>query len=68
MARSGDEKTGMRGLDVVVLVVVTLFLVVVAFWAFSFVAGLVWAIVKVAVLALVIAGLLYVFVGRRRSD
>jgi hypothetical protein len=56
---------GLRLTDHLALVVVALFAVMIAFWAFSFVAGLVWALVKLAIVVLLIVLVLRLLMGRR---
>ena len=48
------------------LVVVGVVGVIIAFGVLHFVAGIVWAVVKVAVILVVLAGLLWLLLGRRR--
>lgn len=63
------EKRGSGGLrmaDGLVLVAVGVVGVLVAFWVLSAVAGLIWAVVKFAVLIAVVAGILWLLFRRRR--
>jgi hypothetical protein len=52
--------------DGLVLVAVGVVGVLVAFWVLSAVAGLIWAVVKFAVLIAVVAGILWLLFRRRR--
>jgi len=61
--RSGG---GLRAVDGVVLIVVGVVGVIVAFWALSFVAGILWGLIKVVIVVAVVLGLLWLLVGRRR--
>ncbi|HVX21590.1 MAG TPA: hypothetical protein VHB02_09600 [Acidimicrobiales bacterium] len=67
---AGDlEKRGSGGLRVVdglVLVAVGVVGVLIAFWALSFVAGILWGLVKIVILVAVVLGILWLLVGRRR--
>jgi hypothetical protein len=69
--RTGDQldrrrSRGLRPLHTLAVVAIGVVGVLVAFWALSFIAGIVWGIVKVAVIVAVIAGVLWLFLGRRR--
>jgi putative flippase GtrA len=76
MSRQVDNRTGgqlerrrsrgLRPMHTLAVVAVGVVGVLVAFWALSFIAGLVWGVVKVAVIVAVIAGVLWLFLGRRR--
>jgi hypothetical protein len=61
-----SKGSGLRPVHGVAVVVVAVFGVILAFWVLSFIAGLVWGIVKLAVIVLVVLGLLWLIVGRRR--
>jgi len=64
------EKRGSGGLrmaDGLVLVAVGVVGVLVAFWVLSAVAGLIWGVVKFAVLIAVVAGILWLLFRRRRD-
>jgi hypothetical protein len=67
MAHDHDSDAGLRRTDKVALVVVALFAVMVAFWAFSFVASLVWTLVKLAVVVVLVLLVLRLLMGRRQS-
>ncbi len=67
MARETESRRGGFGvLDALLLVVGGVVAVVVAFAVLHFVAGLVWDLVKLAIVAAVVLGLLWLIVGRRR--
>lgn len=68
--RTGDRldrrrSRGLRPLHTLTVVAVAVVGLLVAFWALSFIAGLVWGIVKVAVIVAVVAGVVWLFMGRR---
>jgi hypothetical protein len=56
----------LRPLHTLAIVAVGVVGVLIAFWALSFIAGLIWGVVKVVVIVAVIGGLLWLFLGRRR--
>lgn len=58
---------GLRALDGLLVVAVGVIGVLVAFAALSFVAGMVWELVKVLVIVGVIGGVLWLLLGRRRA-
>jgi hypothetical protein len=69
--RTGDQldrgrSRGLRPLHTLAVVAVGVVGVLVAFWALSFIVGIVWGIVKVAVIVAVVAGVVWLFMGRRR--
>lgn len=69
--RSGKEldrrrSRGLRPLHTLAVVAVGVVGVLVAFWALSFIAGIVWGLVKIAVIVAVVAGVVWLFAGRRR--
>ena len=70
MATTEDKRSGLGMTKVLLLVAVGVVGVLVAFWILSFIAGLIWSVVKIALLVAVIAGVLYLLVGRRsrRAD
>ena len=51
---STQERKGMGPLELGAIAVVAVFAVVVLFWAFAFIAGAVWWLVKILVLILVL--------------
>jgi len=57
---------GLRPLHTLALVAVGVVGVLVAFWALSFIAGVVWGLVKVVVIVAVLGGLAWLLLGRRR--
>lgn len=57
---------GLRPLHTLTVVAVGVVGVLVAFWALSFVAGIVWGLVKVVVILAVVGGLVWLLAGRRR--
>ncbi|MGH9081969.1 MAG: hypothetical protein ACRDY3_06610 [Acidimicrobiales bacterium] len=68
MARSVERRRGGglrpgHGLAVAAVAVVG---VLVAFWALSFIAGILWGVVKVVVIVAVVAGLVRLLVRHRR--
>ncbi len=68
MAKDNDTKgSSLRLADGVILVALGVVGVLVAFWALSFVAGLIWGFVKVLILIGVVAAVLYLLLGRRKS-
>lgn len=60
------SSAGLRPVHALAVVVAGVVGLLVAFWALSFIVGLVWGVVKVAVVVAVIAVLVRLFVGRRR--
>jgi hypothetical protein len=66
VSASQGGKSGLRLVDLVVLVVVGVFAVVIAFWLLSFIAGFLFGLLKLAVVILAIAAVLWFLVGRRR--
>jgi hypothetical protein len=58
---------GLRRTDKAAMVVVALFAVMVAFWAFSFVASLAWTLVKLAVVVVLVLLVLRLLMGRRQN-
>jgi uncharacterized membrane protein YeaQ/YmgE (transglycosylase-associated protein family) len=67
MATTEDKRSGLGMTKILLLVAVGVVGVLVAFWILSFIAGLIWGIVKIALLVAVIAAVLYLLVGRRSS-
>jgi hypothetical protein len=67
---AGDvEKRGggsLRAVDGLVLVVVGVVGVVVAFWILGAIAGFLWGFIKILVLIAIVAGVLYLLMGRRK--
>jgi hypothetical protein len=63
---AGKTRGRIGGGELVALVVVGVFAVIVAFWLLSFIAGFVWAIVKLAIVVALVALVLRLLVGRRR--
>jgi hypothetical protein len=61
-----SEKQGLRLFDGVVLVVVAVVGIMLAFWALSFIASVIWTIVKLAILVAVVVGVVWFLMGRRR--
>lgn len=57
---------GLRLVDGAILVAVGVVAVVVAFWILGAIAGLIWAVVKIAVVVALVVGALYLLVGRRK--
>ena len=68
MATTEDKRSGLGMTKVLLLVAVGVVGVLVAFWILSFIAGLIWSLVKIALLVAVIAGVLYLLVGRRSRN
>lgn len=68
--RDADRRRsgGLRPLHTLALVGVGVVGVLIAFWVLSSLASLIWGVVKVAVIAGVIGGLLWLFLGRRRRS
>lgn len=60
------RRGGIRPFHVLGVTAVAVVGVVVAFWALSFVAGVIWALVKAAVVVAVVGGLLWLVARRRR--
>ena len=56
----------LRPLHTLAVVAVGVVGVLVAFWALSFIAGVLWAFVKVVVIVAVLGALVWVLFGRRR--
>jgi hypothetical protein len=48
------------------LVAVGVIGVLIAFWVLSFIAGLLWSLVKLAVIVALVFGVLWFFLGRRK--
>ena len=68
MAKDNETKgSSLRLVDGVLLVALGVVGVLVAFWALSFIAGIIWGFVKVAILIAVIALVVYLLLGRRSS-
>jgi hypothetical protein len=61
-----DSEKGLRLTDRLALVVIAVFAVMLAFWVFSFVAGLVWGLVKLAIVVALVLLVLRLLMGRRR--
>lgn len=62
-----QQRTGrLRPLHMLAVVAVGVVGVLIAFWALSFIAGLVWGLVKVVVIVAVLGGLVWLLLGRRR--
>jgi hypothetical protein len=57
---------GLRPAHTLAVVAVGVVGVLVAFWALSFIAGIVWGLVKVVVILAVLGSLVWLLVGRRR--
>ncbi len=57
---------GLRLVDGVVLVAVGVVGVIVAFWVLGAVVGAIWVLVKIAVLVVLVAAVIWLLVGRRR--
>jgi hypothetical protein len=66
MSASRRGGSGLRISDVIVLVIVGVFAVVVAFWLLSFIAGFLFGILKLALIIVAIAAVLWFLIGRRR--
>ncbi len=58
---------GVRPMHTLALVGVGVVGVLIAFWVLSSIAGVLWGIVKVVVIVAVLAGLVWLLFGRRRS-
>ena len=56
---------GLRPLHTLAIVAVGVVGVLVAFWALSFIAGIVWGVVKAVVIVAVLAAVVWFFLGRR---
>ena len=67
MAENKTERRGLKMTELALLVVVGIVGVLIAFWVLSFIAGVIWWIVKMAILVLLVAGVLYLLLGRRRK-
>jgi hypothetical protein len=68
MASETEGKgSGLRLFDGVALVVVGVVGLLVAFWVLHFIAGLLWDVVKLAVLAAIVGGVLWWLFGRSKS-
>ncbi len=64
---SPERRTGgLRPLHTLAVVAVGVVGVLVAFWVLSSIAGVIWGIVKVAVIVAVLGGLVWLLAGRRR--
>jgi hypothetical protein len=48
------------------LVAVGVIGVLIAFWVLSFIAGLIWGLVKLAIVVALVFGMLWFFLGRRK--
>lgn len=57
---------GIRPMHTLAVVAVGVVGVLIAFWALSSIAGFVWGLVKVVIIIAVLAGLVWLLVGRRR--
>jgi Flp pilus assembly protein TadB len=68
MAKTEDKGSGLRMRDGLILVVVGIVGVLLAFWALSWIAGLIWGVVKVALLLAVLVGIVWVLMSRRSKD
>ena len=66
MAIEERKGSGLRPMHGLAMVAVGVVGVLVAFWALSFVAGIVWGIVKLAIVVAVVLGVFWLIVGRRR--
>ncbi len=69
MASDVEKRPGGGGLRLghgVAAVAVGVVGVLIAFWVLSAIAGLVWGVVKVVVIVAVVAGVLYLLMGRGR--
>jgi hypothetical protein len=68
MATTEEQGSGLKMRDGLLLVVVGVVGVLLAFWALSYIAGIIWGVVKIAILLAVVAGVLYLLVRRRSGD
>jgi hypothetical protein len=66
MSAARGSKEGLRLFDLVILVAIGVVGVIIAFWALSFIAGLLFGLVKLAIVIVVIAAVLWLLIGRRR--
>jgi hypothetical protein len=76
MARDVEQQTqggaprhrsgGIRPLHTLGVVAVGVIGVLIAFWVLSSIAGILWGFVKIVVILAVLAGLVWLLVGRRR--
>ena len=58
----------LRPMHTLAVVAVGVVGVLIAFWVLSSIAGLIWGLVKVVVIVAVLAGLVCLFLGRRRRE
>lgn len=56
---------GLRPLHTLAVVAAGVVGVLIAFWVLSSIAGIIWGIVKIAVIVAVVGGLVWLFMGRR---
>lgn len=61
-----EKRKGLSFTELVVLVAVGVVGVIFAFWVLSFVAGFIWGLIKLAVIVVVVAGVLWLLLFRKR--
>jgi hypothetical protein len=66
MAEDTKDRGGLGVVDGVIIAVIVIVGVIVAFALLSFVAGLIWEVVKIALIVAVVGGVLWLLLGRRR--
>lgn len=62
---AGRRTGGLRPLHTLGVIAVGVVAVLVAFWALSFIVGVVWFLVKVVAVVALVGGVLWLFLGRR---
>jgi hypothetical protein len=66
MAQDSKERGGLGIVDGLIIGVIAIVGIVIAFALLSFVAGLLWEVVKIGLIVAVVVGVLWLLVGRRR--
>ncbi len=66
MARDSKQRGGLGLVDGLIIGVIAIVGIIVAFAVLSFVAGLLWEVVKIGLIVAVVVGVLWLLVGRRR--
>ncbi len=66
MAQDSKERGGLGIVDGLIIGVIAIVGIIIAFALLSFVAGLLWEVVKVGLIVAVVVGVLWLLVGRRR--
>jgi hypothetical protein len=66
MAQDSKERGGLGIVDGLIIGVIAIVGIIIAFALLSFVAGLLWEVVKIGLIVAVVVGVLWLLVGRRR--